>query len=560
MSALVTAASSGEEEALLDLGASLLALAGQLEQYLLTLDEDDLAVAERAIALAAGTGWRASPSAMANHLTRGAFRRWRYIELLSRKFTDLVEGRSKRQIWNLPARYGKSYMGSQWGPVWAFDRHPWYKIALTSYGDTLADENAVAVRDLLEQHADQLRVRLRRDRRRADRFVTDAGGGLLAAGVGSGLTGFGGHGIVVDDPFKNWQEAHSPARRLVVANWYKAVVRLRLETDWAWILLIMTRWHEEDLAGLLEAADIAGDGEGWEVVRLPAIAEEPSTNLAAPPSQRQPDPLDRKPGEVLEPERFSEEAVRDRARAIGSYLAAGMEQQRPSPEEGGEIKRAWWKWAAQPPPRYDASCTSWDTKAKDKPGSAASSYVVGQAWGRTGSDYWCVDQQRGQWNLVTTKTAIVLLAVRHPYIKAHVVENKALGPDVIDALRRPQPDYHVSEEVRSELGITDDELPEVEALFHRGMPGLIPDEPKGDKIARARAQSPLIEAGNVHLLEQPYAHVIVNEAAAFPNGAQTDCVDSLSQALKRLSKRFKATGASAAGQQLPDGARGQVPV
>ncbi len=511
----------------------------QLRELLPQLDPADVAIIERALGELTRTGWRSSPLAMAHELTRGRIKRFAYAELLSRKFVDAVEGRSIRQIWNVPARYGKSLIASQWGPTWALDRDPSTKIALTSYGDELANENAVTVRDLLIEHGDVLECRLRKDRRRGDRFVTEQKGGLIGAGIGSGLTGFGAHGIVIDDPFKNWMEAHSEARRTHVWNWYRSVPRLRLETDDSWIIVVMTRWHEDDLAGKLLLADLNGEGEGsadnprylWELVRLPAIAEAPNPR-ATEPWLRLPDPLGRERGEPLEPLRFSLESCLARARALGSYLTAGMEQQRPSPEEGTDIMRGWWKWYSAAPPRYDDQCSSWDMKLKDK---EAGDFVVGQAWGRTGGDFWLFDQLRGQWNQTQTKTAIVLMAVRHPRIRKHYIENTGNGPEVMAELRRAQPKYEVSEEVRSQLGITDEELPKVNALFRRGMGGLIAVNVKGKKRVRARAQTPLVEAGNVHLPETEYAEGFVNEAAAFPNGSHDDQVDAWSQAMLKMS-------------------------
>jgi phage terminase large subunit-like protein len=181
-------------------------------------------------------------------------------------------------------------------------------------------------------------------------------------------------------------------------------------------------------------------------------------------------------------------------------------------------------------------------KMKDKKGG---DYVVGQAWGRTGSSYWCVDQLRGQWNMATTKAAIALMAIRHPKVKRHVIENTGNGPEVMEQLRAPQARYVVSEVIAGELGMSGDERVLVERLLRRGMSGLLPENPKGDKVARVRAQSPLIEAGNVHLLDRAWARSIVDESAAFPRGAHDDQVDAWSQALKRLSHLGTASTAPA---------------
>jgi hypothetical protein len=512
------------------LAAQLLELqkAGELVGWLARLPGPARAVAERALARLTERGWRASPLAMGEHF--GELEPLAHTQLLSTKFVDAVNGRDPFQIWSLPPQHGKSLIASRYGPAWALDRDPGLQIGLTSYGDFLASENATACRNILLTHADELQVRLPRVGR-ADRFRTEQGGGITAAGVGAGLTGFKLHGAVVDDPFKNWQEAHSEARREQIWNWFRSVLLTRLNARQGrpgWVIVVMTRWHEDDLSGRLQAQDDKGEGLGWTVLRLPAIAEDDD------------DPLGRHRGEALAPALHPIEELEQWQRTVGSYLFAGLYQQRPAPEEGGEIKRGWWRWDAAFPPRYDDALTSWDMKMKDK---ETGNFVSGQAWGRTGSDVWLIDSMRGQYNLVLTKTAIVLMQVRHPWIGRHLIENTGNGPEVMAALRQPQPGYRIDPEHASQLGMTDDEIPRCEALFARGMPGLVPETPKGDKRARARAATPPLEAGNVHLPEgRDFALALVNECAAFPNGAYDDQVDAWSQAMKRLTR----SGASVA--------------
>ncbi len=509
----------------------------ELEAYAASLDSEDLTVLELALAQRAALGWRSDPATMAAHLTGGKIKLWRYVRLLAEKFVDAVEGRSKYQIWNLPSRYGKSTLAAQWGPVWCFDKHPEAKIILVSYGDQLADENAVAVRDLLEEHADVLRTRLRRDRRRADRFVTEHGGGLLAAGIDSAIAGFGagnGGGTVVDDPLKNWQEAHSEARRNHVWNQLRAVVFRRGDDEDAWRIVCHTRWHALDPTGMILKAQLE-DAEQveWELVRLPALAE-PHDPASPDPLLRIPDPLGREPGEPLEPEKFSARAVKATAVELGTYLASGLEQQRPTPEEGGELRRDWWKFATSLPAKYDDAISSWDMKLKDK---ESGDYVVGQAWGRTGSDFWLVEQVRGQWNLATVKLAIALLSVRHPFLRRHYIENTGNGPEVMEQLRAGDKTYVVSEAESGRLGMTDVERAAVQKIMRRGMTALLPVNPKGDKRVRARAVSGILEGGHVHLRDgDPQALRLVDEAAAFPDGEHDDQVDAWSQAMAKLGK------------------------
>lgn len=514
----------------------------QLETFASSLDPGDLLMLEQALGARLSTTWRRDPCAMAVRLTRDEppgptkVEPWPYAQLLGEKFRQAADGEDTRQIWNLPTQYGKSTMGSQWGPGWYLDRYPSHRLILTSYGDELSRANGLAVRDILDRHAGVLRCRLRRDVRRQDRFRTEEGGGLLAAGFQSGATGWPAHGVVIDDPFKDWQQAHSDARRAFVWNQYLAVFRQRLTSDDAFIIVVMTRWHGDDLTGKLVQAMLDGNGEEWTVVRVPEIAEPPPatppTNTASDYVARLPDPLGRKPGELLEPRRFSAKFVRDKHLTLGSYLVAGMAQQRPSPEEGVDVKRAWWQLEDRLPTDFDDMASSWDMKLKDKEGG---DYVAGGAWGRTGKDAWLVDVMRGQWPFAITVNAIALMQVRHPNLRYHLIENTGNGPEVITELRMARPEYVLSLDVASQLGMTEAERAAVEAMRRRGMSGLIPiTVPQESKRSRMRAVTPSIEAGDVHL--PAYASWLgsyLEELSAFPNGTHDDQVDFTSQLLSR---------------------------
>lgn len=535
----------------------------QLHTFGSRLAPDDLTVLEQAVGQRLALGWRSDPAAMMAHLTQQRFHnRWRYVQLLSSQFAKAVSGEQPRQIWNLPARYGKSTISSRWGPVWTFDLHPTASTIITSYADSLADEHATFVRDTLRQHGDVLRTRLRADRRRADRFVTEEGGGLMAAGIRAGITGFGaggGGGIVIDDPFKDWIEAHSLSTRTLVWNQYRSVLRLRLDSDDAWIIVVHTRWHEDDLSGKLLHGSEDETGDKWTLVRLPEIAEAPSVNPLDPEWLRLPDPLGRKPGEVLEPERFSADDVHARHRVLGTYLVAGLAQQRPSPEEGGELMRAWWKLATALPPKYDDAITSWDVKMKDK---ESGDYVVGQCWGRTGSHVWLIEQLRGQYSQLGTKLAVALMAVRHPEVRSHYIENTGNGPEVIAELRSGDKEFVVPDEWASKLGMTDIERIAVQRVMRRGMSALMPVNVKGSKTVRARAVSGHLESGHVHVLASDLGGLaLIEEAAAFPGGTTDDMVDAWSQAMSKLM--HSGSSVTAATGQRPEpraGARPASPI
>lgn len=516
------------DDPFVDLEQLVLALpADELEAFAARLDPDDLSVLEAAIDRVTARGWRAHPAAMAQFLDP-TYRRPAFVDLLSTKFRAAADGESTRQIWNLPGRYGKSTL-IQWGATWLYDRTEGRaRLILVSYGQALANELADGIRERLRQHAGVLRTQLRRDRQAINRFVTDADGGLLAAGINASITGFGANaegGIIIDDPFKNWQEAHSESRREHVWNQYRGTIRNRLDEEEGFIILVHHRVHEDDLTAKLLAEQGKDEfGDEWELISLPALAE---AN----------DPLGREIGEPLDPEVRPLRSVKSRAAGMGSYLAAALEQQNPAPEEGTEILRAWFRIDGddQRPTSPDDACTSWDLKLKDK---ETGDYVVGQAWWRVAGGYWLMDQIRGQYDHATTANAIALLSVRRPEIKTHVVEYAASAPEVIAELRRKRPDYEVTDEMASRLGMNRAERAAVQELRRRGMSGIVPKKvTDGSKSVRARTYiAPNAEAGDVHLLESsPFLAKLLDEVASFPNGTHDDQVDAMSQALQRLS-------------------------
>lgn len=426
-----------------------------------------------------------------------------------------------------------SLLGSQWGPLWALDyTEGCARMILWSYGKALAVENAVGIRDRLAMHLDDLHpgTRLAAGRKRMDRFRTVAGGGVVAAGVGGAVRGFGaghGGGIIADDPFKDWQEAHSENRRNLVWNQYRGTMLDRMDDEAAWIIHVHHRVHTDDMTGRILEDQATRDVDEWDLTVLPALAPDD-------PAEAAHDPLGRAPGESIDPDRFSVGFyVAQRAR-MGSYLSAALIDQAPGAEEGTDLKRAWFDLAEQLPLHYDATCISWDLKLKD---NQEGDYVVGQAWWRTGPDYWLTEQLRGRWDHATTASAIALLAVRHPECTTHLIESAGAYSDVAPKLRRGQEGYTVSDDMAGALGMDETERDAVTALRRRGMTGIIGvPATEGSKQVRARLFiAPAAEAGNVHL--PAYADWVphyLDEVAAFPLGAHDDQVDATSQALQRL--------------------------
>ena len=430
---------------------------------------------------------------MAWTVSEGRWFPYEHLLFLNRKLVDVAAGRIKRLMVSMPPRHGKSELISRYFPAWFIGAFPDKRIILVSYEADFAATWGRKARDLLEEHGPTLfGIRVSGNSSAANRWdIEGHEGGMVTAGVNGPITGKGADIGIIDDPVKNDQEALSVTYRERAYEWYKSTFRTRIQRDGA-IILIMTRWHENDLAGKLLAAQ-EEEGEKWEVVSLPAMAEDD-------------DPLGREFGQPLCPDLFTKDALESIKKAVGSYWWAALYQQRPSPAEGGIFKRNWWQYYRRMPDKFDEIIQSWDMTFKD---TKTADYVVGQVWGRKGADKYLLDQVRDRMDFPATVQAVRNLSAKWPQARAKLIEDKANGPAVIATLKR-------------------------------NISGLIPIEPQGSKESRAWAASPEVEAGNVYLPDPsiaPWVHDFVEECAAFPNGANDDQVDAMSQALMRLNKQ-----------------------
>lgn len=298
--------------------------------------------------------------------------------------------------------------------------------------------------------------------------------------------------MIIDDPIKNAKEALSKTIRDNIWNEWESTLSTRLH-DGASVIVIMTRWHEDDLIGRL----LENSPYNWIRLRLPAIAEDDD------------DLLNREIGEALCPELgYDEEWAALKKVEVGSRTWASLYQQRPAPEQGSIIKREWLKYIGAVPARADNLIMSWDFTFKD---SQASDYVVGQVWQKTGANYYMIDQVRGQMDFTSSKRALINLKKKYPRCRTILVEDKANGTAIINALQKD-------------------------------ISGIIPITPKESKEARAYAVTPYFEAGNVYILENIQdLNDTVEEFVAFPNGKNDDRVDCATQALNYFASKPQAS-------------------
>src|SRR3954447_4979760 len=197
-----------------------------------------------------------SPGALAAVLTEKREKQAPHLDMIDSAFRRIAAGERLQVMLTCPPRHGKSQRASRWGPLWYLRRHPEHRVMIASYGADLADDHGRWVRDQLKEYSPVLGIKLHPASHAANRFDLEqkrgssVRGGMVTAGVGGGLTGKGFNLGIIDDPFKGHDDAASPAQRERVWEWYRSVFFTR-RAPGASLILINTRWHEDDLSGRL---------------------------------------------------------------------------------------------------------------------------------------------------------------------------------------------------------------------------------------------------------------------------------------------------------------------
>lgn len=425
--------------------------------------------------------------------------------LLNRKLLDVAAGRCKRLMIFWPPRHGKSEFTSKYFPAWFEGRFPDKRIILTSYEADFASQWGGKVRDLLEDYGKKIfEVEISNDSSAKDRWnIKGKDGGMQTAGVGGPITGKGADILIIDDPIKNDKEAASKTVRESHKTWYQSTAYTRLEPGGS-IIIIMTRWHEDDLAGWLlkeekEAIKQGLEPEGWEVLRLPAIAEEN-------------DLLGRKPGQALFPQRYDEKALEKIKRAVGTYFWSAMYQQRPQPDGGSIFKRSYFHYFTDDGDFYTLQRAN-DQKRVLKTACWIFQTCDAAATEKEKSDYFVIST----W-AVTHDSDLLLLDVFRE--KAETTKHKRI---MKDALTRWRPSFQGVENKTFGLNIIQDCVVE-------GYP-IKELKADTDKVSRARPMSARYENGTVyHRQGAPWLQEYEDELIAFPNGEHDDQVDTASYA------------------------------
>ena len=460
---------------------------------------------------------------------------------------DVENGQSRFLAVSMPPRMGKTTLATFYTPLWILRQHPDWPIALISHDGGLVTSWGRQIRREVENHS--LGIEIAKDAGAVTEWETTAGGSVLSRTWRGPLTGRGVKVLLVDDPVKDAADASSLKTREAIWEWWQSVAQTRFEPP-VLVIVVMTRWHEDDLTGRLLSTEHPGDPDDWEVISFPAVAE-------------QNDVLGREPGEpLLSPllDETPEQALarwETTRRNVGSYTWSALYQQRPAPAEGAIFNADWWQFWVSPEHSHLADgrenvsvldlaekaaraqwVDSWDMAFK---GGDSSDFVVGQRWAKIEANRYLIHQERARLSFTESVARLKAwdspAAPFHEFVHRRLVEDKANGTAIIDTLKST-------------------------------IAGLIPVNPTNSKEARARSVTPEIESGNVFLPHPAmpgygWVNDLLSELRSFPKDVADDQVDSLTQALTDL-RDHGGGGISVprvfapSGRNLPGVARGRA--
>lgn len=454
---------------------------------------------------------------------------------LEQFLADVRAKKAPRLALFMPPRHGKSEIVSNNFPSWALGKYPNLEIMLSSYAVTLATDFSKANRDRIKDsriyHQLFEKTRVNPKSEGAEYWRTTAGGGFLAAGVGGPITGRGADIFIVDDPVKNYEEAESETVREATKNWWRSTARTRLSPGGG-VLVIQTRWHDDDLSGFLEREYIEGMKEGipeaelekYEIISFPAEAEDyeyldSEFNLYKDKEDAPKDTpitLVRSPGEPLHPERWTLEYLRQTRRTMGERLYGALYQQNPVPDSGDFFRIEDFRYYNIPPhlgprPVY----FSWDFAVSSK---QSGDFNVGVAalYNEYGNVV-VLDALRGRWRVDELTTRMVDLIERYRHNAAKLgVEQGTIWEAIKDS-------FFAKMRARGLTIAIDHSL-----------------RPMTDKRIRARPLQAWMQSGRLTFpTGQPWMDQIRSELLRFDAGVHDDAVDAFAWLVRMLEKEAR---------------------
>ena len=423
---------------------------------------------------------------------------------LTKQLQRVIDDDCKRLIIQIPPRTGKSMLSSKLFPAAYLKAHPDRYIGISSYSAELAEGFSRAAREYYQSSGGLFDP----VKRAVNDWGTQGGGGLWAAGVGGAVTGRSGHLLIIDDPVKNREDADSPRQMEKLWDWYTSTLYTRLEPVVGSIVVIQTRWSENDLIGRLldSEMNVSEKGrENWTILDLPAISEDIDSRPTLPVHCEVVNDWREEQGIALCPQRYDIQDYERIREAIGARDFAALYQQRPAPESGNLFNPSWWNYYEHDDvmPEMQRVMLSVDCTFTD---NGSSDYVVGTVVGQSNNRFYVLDMVRAKMDIIATIAMI-----------SRMYEKHALSGTIIELAASGYAAYQ---------------------LLSRKVPGLIGFKPEKSKVARATGIVPIVEAGNVYLpASVPWLDAFINEFSLFPASKNDDIVDSMSMAINYMAQR-----------------------
>jgi predicted phage terminase large subunit-like protein len=432
----------------------------------------------------------------------------KHLDLLDNTLMKVSEGTLKRVIVTMPPRKGKSERVSKKFPAWHVGKYPEDEIIISSYSLDLSRDFSVIARDTFKKHGGStFEHEISSSKQSGESWgIEGHRGGVNAAGVGGSITGKGARIAIIDDPVKNSEEANSEVMREKVWQWYETTLLTRLTPDGR-IVVVMTRWHEDDLVGRLlkkEQQEIREGnhvGERWTVVNMPEYAEEG-------------DLLGRALGEPIWPEfGFTKEVMEKKRQEVGGYTWNALYQQRPSAAGGTIFKRIHFRYFREEMIGNANYFIVGDRKYLKRECEFVFQTVDTANSEKTINDYFAVATF-----YVTPNNDILLYDVYRTHIT---------GPDQKPLMReqnnRYRPRFQAIEDKTFGTNL-------IQECKREGMT-IFPVKVDKDKITRSLPIAARYEVGKVfHREATPWLTDFEDELLSFPRGKHDDQVDCMSMA------------------------------
>jgi len=458
--------------------------------------------------------WRLTPATLASKVSQGDWVPAHHLLYISAKIAAALEKGNARLIVSMPPRHGKSELCSVWLPVWILDRWPTKKVMALSYGADLAEEFGQRVRDIIQADEDpdegahilNPKCYIRKDSARVNRFLTISGGGMRSVGLGGAVYGRGADVLLLDDYYKNLEEASSETKRQSVLQWFATVAMSRIQKNGS-AIIVATRWGTEDLSAQM----LALTGSKWTEINLPAFANEN-------------DVLGRQPGEALWPEFYDEERLNELKQTMGTFLFSAIYQQAPKKTASELFNRDWVIKEKYPPPReLLRRLRSWDMAGTESKGDWTAGYEL--AVDPATNHFWILGRKRVQFSPGRVEELVKQTAEDDGYDTQILIEQEpgSSGKTVIEHYLGTVLSGYAAHSVRH----------------------------TGDKFIRAQPFFAACEFGRVHIIEGDWNEAFLDQCTEFPECKNDDDVDSVAQGYNHFFQKVAMAGIWGRKQKQP---------